>query len=183
MTVVGFEPTNPLAKGSGTQSRRVCQFRHTVQGLMVVIRRPGNGKQPPRAASFPGLMYTCPRSRFHFSIPFPAGCQHPSRSCLIRPACRRRRSAVRSVRSLIRCPLASKALTSSMPRIAGPFCICLSTRVWSAFDRSTGGLLRCLAACESPACLRNSERHFSRVRTATRSPSRRPSSFISLANI
>lgn len=33
VTVVGFEPTNPLGRDSGSQSRRVCQFRHTVARL------------------------------------------------------------------------------------------------------------------------------------------------------
>lgn len=53
MTVVGFEPTNPLGRDSGSQSRRVCQFRHTVARLLVDGDGPETVDSRPGPSCFP----------------------------------------------------------------------------------------------------------------------------------
>ena len=65
---MGFEPINPLARDSGSQSRRVCQFRHTVERLSGGERRPDRCLDHRRAALLSEAMRTHPRNRLVRSL-------------------------------------------------------------------------------------------------------------------
>ena len=152
MTVVGFEPTNPLPRDSGSQSRRVCQFRHTVARLGGGERRADRCLDHRRPAAFSGRVTEIQAASGNSSV----GYQSSPRFRIF-SASRSRLRQVRTVRSLIFASTSCAASTMCTPAIPGVALMHCSTTIIVAdggrprFER--GGLSGALSAAPTRSWL------------------------------